>query len=174
MYAASSFLLPRNLQGQPGNSALVTIDVDFIDSIEIFGVQGGTVKWFGDFTRSTPGAPTISGAFGIGDTGKWSNPLIPVSTPFVNGQSIPIFIDLSFWGQCCLDGGDSALYDFSLSQLRVFDAQGNLVQNPQYASASGYSYPVFGGTQVTHLPEPGTWMLAGLGIGLLIAKRRFS
>ena len=158
--------------GEAGYSTDIFISINFQDSFEILDVAGGSIQWFGDLTHFNPGNAIISGSVGIGGHG-WPAP-VPITTPFASGQSIPILIDMTFWGQCCNPGADALLYAFLLDQIKVFDANGNLVANPHYASASGYAYPVLGGVESVHMPEPGTWVLAAVGLVALVAvKSRF-
>lgn len=160
-----------NLGTLPGRIIEVTVSYDFEDSFAITSVPSGTLQWFGDFDRTLPGSPQTQISASIGGSG-WPSSLLdnsPVIIPFTAGEEIPLFIHFSATGACCHDGPESGSWFFLLSQIKVFDADGDLVNAPGYSSTSGYLYPVLGAVPV---PEPAPWMLALFGLGLAKLRLR--
>lgn len=76
------------------------------------------------------------------------------------------------------NSGTHAMLFYGVQEIRGRDAQGNTTQGFTFASAGNFVYPLTGGTQVPWrdeyygTPEPGTFILMGLGSLLIVLSRR--
>ncbi|WP_321474192.1 hypothetical protein [uncultured Paludibaculum sp.] len=72
-------------------------------------------------------------------------------------------------------GNGSAFADFlntaTVANVQVYDAQGNLVDDPGITSDAGYLYPVNSG-DVTATPEPVSFWMVGMGLGIVAVTMR--
>lgn len=156
--------------GQPGYHDTVSLNVNFSDLFEIQGISSGTIQWTGDVSHFNEGVN--SPVVGTIDGHAWPT-AFKLTTPFIGTQDISLNISAAIT-ESIFGIATSPAYGnwlFSLGQIKVFDANGNLVVNPEYASSSGYLYPVLGGIQAVHMPEPGSWTLAALGLLGITASR---
>lgn len=151
----------------PNYKTSISFHAAFTDAFEIIGVPSGTIQWAGELDVRNPGSTPSWSSTDTIDGSFWPSFGHPIVTSFTAGQDIPISILLNATGQCCIDGGDYAYWQWMLSQITVYDGNGQLVTNPQYASADGYAYPVVGGVEVAYVPEPGTWVLTALGFCMI-------
>lgn len=111
-------------------------------------------------------------------------PDVPMQNQLTVSFDFGSFLDTDFaFSAFILCGGDprhacngSATADFldtlKLTQIQVFDSNGNLVDNPVINSDSGFDYSALAGPQPSAVPEPALWIPMLLGCAAVCLFRR--
>jgi hypothetical protein len=142
---------PGQAGGAPG-SVTFTMQIDGTTTANAYGTAG-FITQVGS-APATQVIPSFQGGYTVSDTIG-----IQFGVPF----------DVYFWLEATTgpaNGALSATADYSstamLTSIQVMDGNGSAISNPLFTSASGLEYTVDGVA-----PEPGSWLLGGVGLAAI-------
>ena len=164
--SASAFVQGGGFLEGYGSSA--TARGSFSDTLTFYGGTGTGVL---SILESVVSYGTGSLQFGNWD---WHPATSVVKQSFTYGSAVTIsltaFATGNFDGAEC-DGG-SLLVSKILESMTVLGSDGKPVKGLSYTDASGHAYNT-SNAAFSSTPEPGAWVLAAIGVGLLcLAKRK--
>ena len=110
--------------------------------------------------KNLPFDAVITSTLYIAATG-WFDPIYAADIPATGSQTVTGNLNVNF---------GSTVH---LSSVLITDANGDPIQGVSIASGSGYQYPL-DPRNAGAVPEPGTWLLVGCGLTLLVAWARHS
>jgi len=183
-YAQSSSSVPLFLAAAGEGSSSVSYQLN--DTLMFFGVSQIRAVLIGAGTRGYSGSSLGSLGLTYGSSGVnlWISESYQMPPQTFSPNNLPVYLNFSIGGSNAANfyiGSSGTLLTFSTG-IEGLDALGNLVPLT-YASKNGYAYGI--GTQIVWddafdppspaadpVPEPGSFLLALCGIGVIEWRRR--